>query len=89
MGNIKLILAAIVALLPILVEAIKAVETAVPEGGQGQRKLELVRAWLEAAFTAAGELNVTFAQIWPALSATVTSLVTIYNSLGAFRKAAQ
>lgn len=87
MPQLLLLFSLVVKLFPILIEAVKAVEAEFPDGGQGAAKAALVRTWLEAAFAALGAVGVTFAQVWPALEATIAQVVALYNSLGKFRKA--
>ena len=88
MPQLILIFGLIVKLFPTLIEAVRAVETEFPEGGQGAAKAALVRMWLETAFAALGAVGVTFGQVWPALEATIAQVVALYNSLGKFKKSA-
>jgi hypothetical protein len=74
------------ALLPLLIEAIKAVEEALPGQGQGEAKLAMVRGVLQTAYQTGTDLTVSFEQVWPALSASATAVVAAYNKTGAFAK---
>lgn len=76
----------VLALLPAIIEAIKAIEAAIPGTGNGKAKLEAVRQILEAASALAGEATNQFAALWPALSAAIGAMVALFNSTGVFKK---
>lgn len=67
-------------LLPTLIQIIRAVETAVPESGQGQAKLQMVREILETVDDA-------IPAIWPTIAKVVSVIVQGFNATGAFKKA--
>lgn len=77
----------ILALLPATIEAVKAIEGAIPEAGKGKEKLELVRVSLEAAYSVGGATVDSFAAVWPAIQVMVTGIVNLFNSLGHFNNA--
>lgn len=81
------ILKLIVSLLPMLIDAVKAIEVAMPQGGQGEAKLAAVRTVLEGAYKTGTDASVAFEQVWPALSATVGAVVTLCNQTGVFKAA--
>lgn len=62
-------------LLPLIIEAIKAIESAVPDGGKGEEKLAALRSILEAADSA-------IAQLWPTIEKIVGTLVVLFNKVG-------
>lgn len=72
-------------LLPVIIEAVKAVEAAIPGQGRGEQKLALVRAALEAAFVRADDAAGTFEQLWPLLERLVSQTVATFNEIGVFR----
>lgn len=80
------IIKTVLSLLPVILEVVRAIETALPEGGQGAQKLALIRNALAAAFSAAGDAAISFETIWPALEKTVAAVVGLFNSVGAFKK---
>ena len=86
MTNFLNILKLVVSLLPLLIDAVRAVEAAMPQAGQGQAKLSLIRSTLEAAFNVTNDVTVTFAQVWPALEKTVGAVVGAFNTTGVFKK---
>lgn len=76
----------VIALLPQLIEAVKTVETALPQSGQGAQKLAIVRSILESAWTTGGQAKAAFDQVWPTLGATISALVAAFNIAGVFPK---
>lgn len=74
----------VVQLLPLLIEAIKAVEAAMPGKGQGEIKLGLIRSALEASYHAAGQIE--FNDIWSVLAKMIDGIVKLFNSTGVFSK---
>ena len=76
----------VLTLLPVIIEAIKAIEAAIPQSGQGAQKLALVRELIEAAFEAVQDAGVTFADVWPAVQRLITKNVGLFNATGIFAK---
>lgn len=74
-------------LFPLIIDAVKAVEAAVPTGGQGSIKLGMIRELLAAAYSSGGAVAQTFEDIWPAVSKTVAGVVTAFNAAGVFKRA--
>lgn len=85
MQNFANVLKAIIAILPLLIEAIKAIEAALPIGGQGDSKLGVIRAMVESAYGAATDVDVGFDKLWPTLERVIGALVALFNRAGAFR----
>jgi hypothetical protein len=67
-------------LLPILIQTIKAVEAAIPESGQGQTKLQMVRDILEL-------VDESIPALWPILEKIIGVIVAGFNAAGLFKKA--
>lgn len=76
----------ILTLLPLIIEAVRAIEAALPDGGKGEAKLALVRQSIEAGYAVATDTAAAFETMWPALEKTVAAVVALFNSVGAFRK---
>ena len=76
----------IISMLPIIIEAVRAVEDAIPGNGKGEQKLAMVRGALEAAYEMASDIDVTFVQIWPQVQKIIVSIVEAFNSAGVFKK---
>ena len=86
MANAIAIIKLVLSLLPTLIEAVKAVEAALPQSGQGAQKLALIRQTLESAFGVAGDAVATFDSVWPALEKVVGAVVGLFNRTGEFNK---
>lgn len=80
------ILKLIISLFPLLIKAIQAVEEAIPVGGKGADKLELLKSLVQTAYETSNKVSASFEQIWPALSGTVKAIVTAFNNTGTFKK---
>ena len=67
----------VISLLPALIEAIKAVEAALPESGRGAAKLAVVREVILA-------VDASLETAWPLLEKLVNGLVRVFNLFGIF-----
>lgn len=67
---------------PAISDAVIAIEEALPEKGNGKAKLEAVRQMVSAVWDKAESLAVSLEDAWPAISALITALVTLYNVKG-------
>lgn len=76
----------IIQLLPLILEAIKALESMLPEGGLGKLKLEIIKSAVEAAYNVSNEYSVKFDALWPALEKVIGSIVATMNATGVFKK---
>jgi len=81
-------LLAILKLLPVVLEAVRAVESAIPLPGQGTKKLDLILEVLKSAYDASSDLAKEFS--WQKLVAVVVPMITrivdLHNELGLFTK---
>lgn len=75
----------VLALLPLIIQAVQAIEAALPDGGQGEAKLAALRRILEGAYGVAADSATAFEQLWPALSATIGAVVGLFNTSGLFK----
>jgi hypothetical protein len=80
------ILKAVISLLPLIIDGIKALEEAIPGQGKGEQRLAALRGILESTFAVATDLGVTFGDVWPAIEKTVGTLVKVFNDSGIFKK---
>ena len=71
----------ILKLLPVLIEAIRAIEQAVPGEGKGELKLKMLREVLEV-------VDSSMQTLWPTVAQVVGVLVGTFNSVGTFQKKA-
>lgn len=62
-------------LLPAIIQAVKALEDAMPETGKGQEKLQAVREMLE-------QIDSSVATMWPQVQGVITVLVKLFNKNG-------
>lgn len=62
----------ILQLLPLIINAIKVIEEAIPDGNEGEKKLIAVRNILEAA-----DSGIT--NMWPAIEKVIKTLVVLFN----------
>lgn len=69
----------ILQLIPALIQAMKAIEDAIPGSGQGEQKLAAIRQILEA-------VDSGVAKFWPQIQTTISVLVGLFNTTGAFKK---
>lgn len=86
MNKVILVIKIVGALWGSIIALIKQAEELMPEQGQGQQKLAIVRAALEAAFGTFKDLEVKFEEVWPTLAAMIASVVAVFNSRGVFKK---
>jgi hypothetical protein len=66
-------------LLPAIIEAIKAIEEAIPGQGKGEQKLAAIRGIVAASYEQA-------AAIMPILERVIGVLVDTFNAVGVFTK---
>lgn len=84
--NFISILKLIITLLPSIIDAVRAIEAAIPDGGKGDEKLKLIEKVLSSTYEQSTKAFGTFEQVWPVLSSTVSSVVNLFNSTGTFKK---
>jgi hypothetical protein len=80
------ILKLVIGLLPLLLQAIKAVEQAIPDTGKGSEKLELIKGLVQTSYDTSSKLSVSFEQLWPTVQGTVQAIVNAFNKTGTFKK---
>lgn len=83
------ILKLIISILPMVIEAIKLVEQAIPGAGKGEEKLAATRSILESSYKISTNAVMSFDAIWPALQKTIAGLVSAFNATGVFTKGAK
>lgn len=69
----------IVQILPVLIDLIRSIESALPEGGLGKQKLQFVRELIQ---NIAPELL----DNWPMIEKVVSAVVGLFNQIGIFKK---
>lgn len=78
MGFIQ-ILKLIISLLPVIIDAIKTIEAAIPQQGAGADKLALLKTILQATYDSSTETAGQFEKIWPAIQSSVSGIVSLFN----------
>lgn len=86
MTEILTIIQLINSLFPLILQTIKTVEAAFPQGGQGAAKLAVVQGVVEHALTVSSGLQVGAEKILPVLAPIVTGAVHILNATGVFNR---
>ena len=72
------IIKTILTLLPLLIEAIKAIEAAIPQSGRGPEKLAAIKEIITG-------VNQQAVELWPTLEKVIGALVKLFNSTGIFK----
>lgn len=67
-------------MIPVLFEIVRTIEKALPEGGKGKEKLQLVREMFENVF---GDVQ----EMWPKIEKIIATIVNFLNLTGVFKKA--
>jgi len=79
----------ILKIFPVVLQAVKAVEDAIPLPGQGQKKLDLVLAILKQAYDASTELqSFSWDKLVGVVVPMIAQIVELHNELGLFTKSA-
>lgn len=89
MTRFVVILKALLTILPAVIEAIRAIEAAIPASGKGADKLAVLRELIAGAYDTAGDVGVAFADLWPTIERTVASVVALFNKAGVFKTSAE
>lgn len=76
----------IISLLPLIIQAVQAIEGALPEGGNGTAKLAVLKSVLENAFKLSSDMSIQFETLWTAISSVAGEVVKLFNAAGTFKK---
>jgi hypothetical protein len=71
----------ILSLIPVLIDAIKAIEAAIPGSGNGEKKLAMVREVMETADDTADEVI----KLWPTIEKIIAVIVKTLKATGIFK----
>jgi len=82
--NFLSILKLVIQLLPLLIDAVKAVEAAVPSAGQGSTKLETVKNLVMSVLDITQDVDNK--NLGSALDKAISLVVTLLNKSGVFTK---
>ena len=70
----------VIQILPHLITVISILETAVPQGGSGEKKLEALKSILKTVHDASDGASVPFEQLWSVLAPITGVIVTLTNN---------
>ena len=81
----------VIKLLPLLLDAVRAVESAIPLPGQGRKKLDLILDIIKSVYDASSDLakDVSFEKLVAVVVPMVAKIVDLHNALGLFQKSTQ
>jgi hypothetical protein len=84
-------LLAVLKLLPAILEAVRAVESAIPLPGQGKKKLDLVLDVIKSVYETSTSLakEVSFEKLVALVVPMIAKIVDLHNELGLFQKSTQ
>jgi hypothetical protein len=71
---------------PDLMKFMKSIEDMLPDSGKGAEKLAILRGYLEGAWAGLGNALPAFEEFWPKLNTVITAVVSVFNSVGLFKK---
>lgn len=77
--NFFTILKTLASLLPILLQIVTSLETALPETGNGSKKLSALKTIVQSAYSVSTDTSVAFEKIWPAIEVAVSGLVAMFK----------
>lgn len=86
--NFLEIIKLVLSLFPLIIQVVQAIENAIPAGGNGAVKLDLIKTTLQSAYDASNKSYGQFESIWPVLQGMVNGVVTAFNATGIFKKSA-
>ena len=80
----------ILKIFPLVLDAVKAVEQAIPMAGQGKKKLDLVLDVIKSGFDASPDLasGISWDKLVTMVVPMISQIVALHNSLGLFTKPA-
>lgn len=76
----------VIALLPLIRDAVVVAEQMFGGAGKGAEKLAFVRGTIEVVYRRAADTMDDFDELWPALEEQIALIVRTFNTLGVFRK---
>ena len=68
----------------ILPGMIQSAETLLPQSGNGAKKLDMVKNWIQGALAWEGHAAEVVEAVWPKVEPTIAMLVTLYTGNGTF-----
>lgn len=84
--NYLAVIKTVLAMLPLVIQAIQALEAAMPGSGNGSAKLAVIKETLSSAYKVSTDAVGTFDQLWPVLQTMIGAVVSGFNISGVFKK---
>jgi hypothetical protein len=76
--NVITLTRTVLALLPVVIEAIKMVEALIPGNGKGEQKLAMVRTLLESTMSVSSNTANEIDRVWTALRPLIDTYVKLF-----------
>lgn len=80
--NFLQILKIALGLLPIIHDTVDAVEKLFPQGGNGAKKLEMVKSIIENTLAVSDSAGATMQVVWPVVSGMIAQIVSFKKLIG-------
>ncbi len=77
MENFIKLFATITKLLPLVVDAVRAVEAAFPQAGAGALKTAMIKNMMQQSYATIMSAEVSFESMWPTLEGVIANAVSI------------
>lgn len=66
-------------LVPTLLQIITLLDEAMPESGQGAKKIAALKTVVQSAYSVSTDTSVAFEKLWPAIETVVAGLVALFK----------
>lgn len=76
----------VISLLPTIIDFVKSLEKAIPDGNKGDDKLKALQAILETVYKNSSDATVKFEKLWPVINSVIGTVVSLFNKTGVFKK---
>jgi hypothetical protein len=86
MASFLTIVKLLLSLGPDLIKFIQKLEDIIPGQGNGEKKLAMLRAFMESLWAGADNALPAFEEIWPKIQSVVSGIVAAFNAMGIFKK---
>lgn len=76
----------VISLLPTIIDFVKSLEQAIPDGSKGDDKLKALKSILEVVYKNSNDSMGEFEKIWPVINNVINTVVGLFNKTGVFKK---
>jgi len=84
MAQLIAILKVVLSIIPVIIEAIKALEKAFPVAGLGAEKIAIIRMAFEEVYGTVNETMPPLEKVWAGIARLISALVALFNKTGGF-----